>query len=144
MFTLSAALPSDLDEVLRLVRRCNLLEEGVREALPALVVARADTQLVACGALETYAKHGLLRSLAVEPEHRGRGAGAAVVRELVHRAARNGLSALYLLTTTAQNYFERFGFADCERRAAPAGIAGSWEFRSGCPTSATLMVHRLD
>jgi len=50
-----------------------------------------------------------------------------------------GVAELYLLTTTAQEYFRRRGFADRPRETAPPAIRETWEFRSGCLTSAAFM-----
>ena len=64
--------------------------------------------------------------------------------ELPGRAVRRErLQDVYLLTTTAHDYFARRGFADCARGEAPAAIRDSWEFRTGCPTSSSLMRRRL-
>ena len=53
-----------------------------------------------------------------------------------------GLDALYLLTTTAQDWFPRFGFERVDRSSTPPEIAGSDEFAELCPASAVVM--RLD
>jgi N-acetylglutamate synthase-like GNAT family acetyltransferase len=37
----------------------------------------------------------------------------------IDRAERGGLTALYLLTTTARDYFPRLGFVPCPRAEAP-------------------------
>ena len=47
--------------------------------------------------------------------------------------------ALYLLTTTAPDYFRRLGFRALARRHAPAALRESAEFRGACPDSALLM-----
>ena len=49
----------------------------------------------------------------------------------------------FLLTTTAREYFLRRGFADCSRETAPPGIRESFEFRSGCPSSAAFLKKSL-
>jgi amino-acid N-acetyltransferase len=54
-----------------------------------------------------------------------------------------GLRALYLLTTTAEHYFPRFGFTRVDRSAVPADIRATEEFRSACPASATVMARPL-
>jgi amino-acid N-acetyltransferase len=75
----------------------------------------------------------------VEDDYRGQGLAASLVEAVLERAARVGLRSVYLLTTTAHDYFARRGFSDCERSAAPQPIQESWEFRSGCPSSASFM-----
>jgi len=138
-----AVLSRDLDEILRLLRENNLLETGVREGIDGFSIVRDDEGLVACCGLEIHGADGLLRSLAVRSSHRGTGLGASLVRVMTERAERARLSALYLLTTTATDYFPRFGFVTCARAEAPEGIRESWEFRTGCPDTATLMRRAL-
>ncbi len=60
-------------------------------------------------------------------------------RPRCERAKRVELRSVYLLTTTARDYFARRGFADCPREEAPAAIRESWEFRTGCPSTAAFM-----
>src|SRR5919198_5970916 len=55
--------------------------------------------------IELYGNVGLLRSLAVDESTRGRGCGKRLVTEAELHAARNGVQSLYLLTTTAENFF---------------------------------------
>lgn len=45
----------------------------------------------------------------------------------------------YLLTTTAERYFPKFGFERIERHDVPASVQASTEFRSACPASAVVM-----
>jgi amino-acid N-acetyltransferase len=46
---------------------------------------------------------------------------------------------LYLLTTTASEYFKKLGFRVEDRQKVTGGIVGSVEFKSACPKTATLM-----
>jgi GNAT superfamily N-acetyltransferase len=56
-----------------------------------------------------------LASLLVLPEFRGRGLGAALVREAVSTAARLGVGRLYLYTDDAAAFYERLGWSHVER-----------------------------
>jgi len=47
--------------------------------------------------------------------------------------------AIYLLTTTAEQFFPRFGFVAVDRQSMPRSIQGSIEFQSACPASAIAM-----
>ena len=51
----------------------------------------------------------------------------------------HGLHALYLLTTTAGDYFPRFGFTEANRDAAPEAVRRSREFSEACPSTALFM-----
>ena len=59
------------------------------------------------------------------------------------RAASLGARRLYLLTETAEEFFQRRGYRLAERTSAPKGIASSREFAAVCPTSAQLMLREL-
>jgi amino-acid N-acetyltransferase len=95
--------------------------------------------VVGVAGLEIHGEDGLLRSVAVEEEYRGQGLAASLVEAVVGRAKRLNLRAVYLLTTTARDYFARHGFSDCPREEAPSAIRESWEYRTGCPSTAALM-----
>ena len=49
------------------------------------------------------------------------------------------MPAVYLLTTTADGFFPRFGFSRITRDDVPDSVKGSVEFRSACPASAVVM-----
>jgi amino-acid N-acetyltransferase len=136
---LSAATRGDLHDVLALLRQCGLLETGVAETLDGFCVARSARSLVGCAGLESYGGAGLLRSVAVEASARGSGIGSQLVQGVVAAARTRGQSQLFLLTTTAGDFFERRGFHLVERASVPSAIAQSWEFRVGCPQTALVM-----
>ena len=70
----------------------------------------------------------------------GNGLGRALYFNVRERARSRGVGALYLLTTTAADYFERLGFIRESRESAPVALRASAEFRGACPASATLLV----
>jgi amino-acid N-acetyltransferase len=147
---LRAATRGDLPAVLRLLADAALPTDDVAglfaERAADFVVAEDPAvpgELVAVAGLEVCRDDALLRSVAVRPPWRGHGVGDALVRHLVRAAEARGLRALYLLTTTAEHYFPRFGFEHIARDAVPADIAGTLEFRSACPASAAVMARPL-
>jgi amino-acid N-acetyltransferase len=50
-----------------------------------------------------------------------------------------GVREVYLLTTTAEHYFPRLGFACVDREAVPRAVQGSAEFTGACPATAVVM-----
>jgi amino-acid N-acetyltransferase len=50
-----------------------------------------------------------------------------------------GVPAVFLLTTTAEHYFPKFGFAHIGRQDVPTSVQTSLEFTTACPSSATVM-----
>lgn len=75
----------------------------------------------------------------VAPEARGRGLGAALVRERAAWAGARGLPRLWLLTTSAAPFFQGLGFEPASRAAAPPALQASAEFAGVCPASAACL-----
>lgn len=82
----------------------------------------------------------LLRSLAVAPSHRGTGLGRELVRRAEAWCAASGVTAVYLLTNTAEGFFARLGYERLPRGEAPPFIRSTREFAGICPASAAFMV----
>jgi amino-acid N-acetyltransferase len=134
------ARPHDLRGALDLLGRSELTEQDVAEGWGHYFVVREDDgRVVGVAGLEVHGEDGLLRSVAVDAAYRGQGLGASLVGAALERAKRVRLRAVYLLTTTARDYFARHGFADCPREKAPPAIRDSWEYRAGCPSTAAFM-----
>jgi amino-acid N-acetyltransferase len=117
---------------------------GVADWIDRYVVAEADGTLVGAAGLEVHGRDGVLRSVAVRPSHRSRGLGARLTERVLDAARVAGLRRLYLLTTTAADYFPRHGFRRTDRAAVSAAVQRSVEFREACPASAVTMVLELE
>ncbi len=134
----------DLDAVRALVAEAALPQEGLEDQFGGCyAVAIESGRLIGAAGVERYGRYGLLRSVVAAPDRRGRGIGEALVRDRLDWAERAGVEAVYLLTTTAMEYFPKLGFAPVERAAVPAEIRDSREFSSVCPDSAMVMHHGL-
>lgn len=144
MLRAEPARTHDLRGALDLLGRSELADQDVSQGWGHYFVVREDDgRVVGVAGLELHGEDGLLRSVAVDADYRGQGLAKALVEVVVERAARVGLRSVYLLTTTARDYFARRGFADSPRDAAPAAIRESWEFRTGCPSTAAFMVRAV-
>jgi len=137
------ATRDDADALLALMTRAHLPTEGLVSHLDGALVARDGDHVVGSAAIEIYADGGLLRSVAVDDTCRGIGLGARLTAAAIEDAQRRALPALYLLTTTAEHYFPRFGFERIARDEVPPSVQASIEFRGACPASATVMRKRL-
>jgi amino-acid N-acetyltransferase len=93
--------------------------------------------------IEIHGADALLRSLVVAPELRAAGLGSALVRRAESHARAEGVRAIYLLTSTAEHFFARRGYARLEREDAPAGIRATREFADICPASSAFMFKSL-
>ncbi len=134
----------DQPAVLRLLTDNGLPTDGLVDHLGTAVVARLDECVVACAALEIYPDGALLRSVAVQETLRGSGLGHQVVRAALDLARQRGATSVYLLTTTAEGFFPRFGFRPIARADVPPGVRMSVEFQSACPASAVVLAKDID
>jgi amino-acid N-acetyltransferase len=142
--TLLPAAPQDFADVTALLAASDLPYEDLTLAhLAHFQTVRQEGRLLGVGGLEVYGASGLLRSLAVREEARGEGLGDLLVAGLERAAVERGLSALYLLTTTAAPFFAARGYAPVDRSAVPDAVRRSAEFASICPASAACMVKAL-
>ncbi len=133
------ATGSDFGLVLGMLEAAALPTEGVPSTLQDFFVAQDTDGIVGAIGLERYARAALLRSAVVEPRARGIGVGEALIHRALDHAHQGGVDSVYLLTTTAEQYFPRFGFIPIPREEVPAEVKESVEFRSACPASATVM-----
>ena len=134
----------DLDYVECLLAEHDLPTDDVRAGPGEFYVALADAERVGVGGLERHDPAGLLRSVAVEESVRGDGYGTAICDELETRAREGGIDALYLLTTTARDFFADRGYRVIDREEVPGEVRETTEFSDLCPRSATCMAKRLD
>ena len=131
-----------LPAVLQLLRECHLPTDDVSVIIADFWIAHSDGDLVGIIALECFGQVGLLRSLAVTPRYRNRGAAQVLCHRVLEDARTRGVVDLYLLTTDADAYFDRHGFAVIDRDAAPAAIKSTQQFAELCPDSAIVMHRR--
>lgn len=134
-----AATGGDLASVQALLRDSHLPVDGVAECISDFIVAESGGDVIGAIGLETYSPYGLLRSAAVADAWRGKGIGRSLVNALLADEKSRNLDAIYLLTTTAENYFPAFGFTRIARDDVPEELMASAEFRGACPASAIAM-----
>ena len=130
---------SDLDRIEAMLRDAHLPLDGARNAFRVGFVAEDRQALVGAVALEMYPDSALLRSLVVDRAAQGKGLGGRLTQAAIDEARRRGVHEIYLLTTTAEHFFPRFGFVAVDRQSLPPSIQGSIEFQSACPASAIAM-----
>jgi amino-acid N-acetyltransferase len=93
--------------------------------------------------LELLGDVALLRSLVVASEQRGEGTGSALVDHAEMAARDAGVHSLYLLTTTAEEFFAKRGYRRADRNSAPPAIRATREFAGICPASSAFMTRTL-
>lgn len=136
------ALEGEAVAILALARASGLPVDGLREVISTTLVARRAGRVAGIATLELYDDAALLRSVAVAGEARGQGLGIRLTEAAIAEAGKRGVKAIYLLTTTAEHFFPRFGFEVTSRDDVPLAVRQSVEFVSACPASAVVMVKR--
>lgn len=159
MISPERALRSDLAAIRQLLAGCGLPHQDLTaDQLRSFWVLRgqplvhengrpgpepAPPQLVGVIGVEPYGQEGLLRSLALLPARRGQNLGKLLVGHLEVCARQAGIERLFLLTTTAADFFRRLGYEETARMAATEKVQGSAEFQSLCPSTAACLSKRL-
>ncbi len=138
--TIRSAGPADRGAVESLLTRTGLPIDGVADHLDHFAVAVDGNAVIGSAGLEVYGPHALLRSVAVLPEHQRGGLGRRLIETALEAARRERLESVTLLTTTAADYFPRFGFRRIEQSAAPEAVKASTQFRGACPSTAAAML----
>ena len=135
----------DEKETVKLLSQAKLPAQDLTlEKLRYFLVARAkDGSVIGVIGVELYQDVGLLRSLVVHPSYRGIGLGKRLTHEAELFAQQKSIKALFLLTTTAAEFFPELGYHVIERNRAPASIAKTEEFKNICPVSAVCLFKNL-
>lgn len=138
-------IDADLPVMLNLLAAAKLPTGDLGDCLPGtFLIAESTWGIVGIAGLERLGDDGLMRSLAIADTWRGLGLGDRLVKECETMAHRAALKQVYLLTTTAADYFLKRGYADIARDSVPATVAGHAQFRSLCPASARCLRKELD
>lgn len=131
----------DLDGIRALLAENDLPFSDVSAGLldGFVVIEDASRALVGNVGLERFGCNALLRSLAVAPIVRKTGLGSLLLANAEDLARASRISELWLLTTTATEFFRRACYAEVDRQRAPAEIQASTQFVQLCPDSAVCM-----
>ena len=123
---------------------CGLPSDDISAShLENFFVIKDSGQIVGSIGLEKCGEFGLLRSLALSESLRGQGIGTQLVEHIEKYARSQRISSIYLLTTSADQFFTRLGYQTIGRENAPEPVQETTEFQSICPTSAICMCKQL-
>jgi amino-acid N-acetyltransferase len=138
--TLRPAEPEDLSAIQSLLQSLGLPHHDLTPSkLEHFLVYAEDETLCGVVGLELCGSDALLRSLAVPQKRRHEGIGARLVEAIERHAEAVGVASIYLLTTTATDYFRHFGYTPIGRDELPPAVQDTDEAASLCPSSATCM-----
>jgi amino-acid N-acetyltransferase len=128
----------------QLLTLCGLPHEDITpEHLLHFWIIKEEGEVLGTVGLEIYGRSALLRSLAVDPRFRKRGFASELRQRAEEFAASLDIKELYLLTMTAESYFQKRSYRKIERISAPPAIQGTEEFRTLCPASSVLMTKAI-
>jgi amino-acid N-acetyltransferase len=137
--TLQQADTSHVSYIETVLERNKLPSQDIHSKLDCFYLGYEDAARVGLGGIEVYGSDGLLRSVVIEHSVRGDGFGTALCDALEEQASADGVETLYLLTTTAIEFFADRGYVEIERTAAPPTIQQTIEFEDLCPTTASCL-----
>ena len=141
---ITSAQTQDETSIKTLLHACDLPTDDLDAShMDHFLVIKDNGKVVGSVGLEICGKYGLLRSLAVSKSLRGRSLGSKLVEQIEAYARTHQLKSLYLLTTTADQFFIHTGYQIIQRQNAPAPIQKTTEFQSICPESAVCMVKEV-
>ena len=136
----------DEKEIVKLLSQAKLPAQDLTlEKLEHFLVAKAkDGSVIGAVGVELYQDVGLLRSLVVHPAYQGKGLGKWLTREVESIAQQRSIKTLFVLTTTATEFFPKLGYQVIQRDRAPMSIAKTEEFKTICPVSAVCLFKTLE
>ncbi|AEI50473.1 Methyltransferase type 11 [Runella slithyformis DSM 19594] len=142
--TIRSAQPADYESVVSLLQSVELPTEDLNPTLPDFVLAFAGEKAVGSAGADINGTTGLLRSVAVGEGFRNYKIAGRLINEVTKQARLKGVKELYLITTTADGYFEKQGYTVVNRAEVPTEIAQSRQFSNICPSSAVVMKKRIE
>ena len=102
-------------------------------------VEKDKDKIIATGGLESRGNDAIIRSIAVSDAFKSQGFGDAITKQLIHYAKEIQKEDIYLLTTTAEKYFLKYGFKEVDRAHVSREVKNSTQYKDVCPDSAVVM-----
>ena len=129
----------DLDGIKRLLVGSLLPSRDVGGADQRFIVASENGRLIGCAGLQVAGQDGLVRSMAVHWTRRNAGLGSKLHERLLFEAVLAGVRTLYVVTTTAEDFFAGHGYRRIAATQVPAALQASEEFATFVPGGSTVM-----
>jgi N-acetylglutamate synthase-like GNAT family acetyltransferase/protein-tyrosine-phosphatase len=137
--SIGPASGGDLDAIQRLLVSSLLPSKDVGGAHQRFIVATENGRLIGCAGLQVAGQDGLVRSMAVHWTRRNAGMGSRLHERLLFEALLAGVRTLYVVTTTAEDFFAGHGFKKIAATAVPPRLQASEEFTAFVPGGSTVM-----
>lgn len=129
---------NSFEQAINLLKINNLPTEDIDANVELFGIFEGD-RLVATAGFEKHGNIALLRSVSTIEAVRGRGLGKKITANTEDYIRDIGANEIYLLTTTAKDFFDKLGYETINREDAPDPIKQTKQFTGVCPSSATIM-----
>jgi amino-acid N-acetyltransferase len=129
-------------DVISLLRQNKLPVSDLDDTKTLFALLRGKLVIGTAG-LEFFHDCALLRSLSVRKDSQGKGLGKLITRQLEQICRERGIADIYLLTETAEGFFNKEGYRVMDRTNAPLSIRNSSEFTTVCSSTGILMHKRV-
>ena len=130
-------------QIISLLEKEKLPKDDLPSVLEHFFIVESGDNIVGAIGLEKYGNYGLLRSMVVDQQFRNKSIASQLVQALEKHAISIGIGEIFLLTETADKYFNKKGYKQIEREEVPKRVQESSEFTSVCPVSAIVMKKSL-
>jgi N-acetylglutamate synthase-like GNAT family acetyltransferase/protein-tyrosine-phosphatase len=137
--SIGPASGGDLDAITRLLVGSLLPSRDVGGTNQRFIVASENGRLIGCAGLQVAGQDGLVRSMAVHWTRRNAGLGSRLHQRLLFEAMLAGVRTLFVVTTTAEDFFAGHGFRKVAADAVPPALRASDEFTAFVPGGSTVM-----
>lgn len=137
--TVGPASGGDLGAIKQLLAGSLLPSRDVGGAHQRFIAASEGGRLIGCAGLQVAGQDGLVRSMAVHWTRRNAGLGSRLHERLLFEAVLAGVRTLYVVTSTAEDFFAGHGFRKIAPQAVPPELQASEEFTAFVPGGSTVM-----
>ena len=133
----------DMEAIRRLLVAALLPSGDVDGPNQRFIVARQDGRVVGCAGLDSFGADGQLRSMAVHWTSRNAGLGTRLHGRLLYEALQVGVRNLYVVTTTAADFFAAQGYRKVQPADVPPGVVNSEEYATFVPGGGVVMARSV-
>ena len=129
-------------QAIEILQQQNLPTSDINEDKLMYLLMNGE-KIIGTAGLEIFDDCALLRSVSVINEEQGKGYGSIINEEIENYAKESGINCMYILTTTAKDFFDKQGYCVIKREESPVSVQQTAEFISLCPSSAVVMKKKI-
>jgi len=134
----------EFETVYDLLRESELDSSDLKQQNIRLFLFEENDQIIGVGGLEIVDNLALLRSVAISKKQQNKGLGKQLVTLIEKSAKESGISALYLLTNTATEFFKAIGYLQIHRDDFAEPLKQTAQFSGLCPVTAITMKKQIN